>query len=211
MKQKCIAIIGGTGKVGKYIADTALERGYAVRMLVRNPDRIQVRRDGMELIVGDALDTKSIQKTIHNCEVVINAFGQPAKADPYYSEVTQLILTNMKEQGIQRYIGVTGGSLTIEGDRKSIMNRVGAKLFEVCFAKMILDKRKEHEILKKTDLNWTLVRLPFVVEGSGKGEVRENLIDMPGSKITNGDIARFLIAQINETTYYRQSPFIAGR
>lgn len=211
MYQKRIAIIGGTGKVGKYIAETALERGYAVRMLVRNPDRIQVRQDYMELIVGDAMDAESIRETIRNCDVVINAFGQPAKADPSYSEVTQLLLISMRDQGIQRYIGVTGGSLTLDGDRKSFINRLGAKLFEVFFAKMMIDKRKEHDILKQSDLDWTLVRLPFVVEGSVKGDIRENLIDMPGSKITNGDIAHFLVGQIDEKSHYRQTPFIAGR
>ncbi|WP_428912138.1 NmrA family NAD(P)-binding protein [Niallia sp. Krafla_26] len=31
-----IAIIGGTGKVGRHIASRALEKEYQVRMLVRN-------------------------------------------------------------------------------------------------------------------------------------------------------------------------------
>jgi len=36
---KKIAIIGGTGKAGRYIASKALEKGYHVRMLVRNPEK----------------------------------------------------------------------------------------------------------------------------------------------------------------------------
>ncbi|MBB4826310.1 putative NADH-flavin reductase [Sporosarcina luteola] len=211
MEERCIAIIGGTGKVGKYIAETALEKGYTVRMLVRNPDRVHMKKEGMELIVGDALNAGAIEETIRNSNVVINTFGQPAKAEPYYSQVTLQILSCMKEQGIRRYIGVTGGSLTIEGDRKNLMNRMGAKLFEVCFTKMILDKQLEHDFLQQSDLDWTLIRLPFVVEGPEKGHIRENLRDMPGNKITNGDIARFLIEQINVKTYYRQTPFIAGK
>lgn len=34
-----IAIIGGTGKVGRRIATKALESGYQVRMLVRDPKK----------------------------------------------------------------------------------------------------------------------------------------------------------------------------
>ncbi|QTD41888.1 NAD(P)-dependent oxidoreductase [Sporosarcina sp. Te-1] len=211
MEQKCIAIIGGTGRVGRYIAETALEQGYTVRMLVRNPERVQMKREGIELIVGDALNAGAIEKTIRSCNVVINTFGQPSKAEPFYSQVTQLILSCMKEKGIRRYIGVTGGSLTIEGDSKNLINRMGAKLFEICFTTMIADKRLEHDILQKSDLDWSLIRLPFVVEGPEKGNIRENLIDMPGNKITNRDIARFLVGQIDEKTYYRQAPFIAGR
>lgn len=32
-----IAVIGGTGKVGRYIASESLKNGYQIRMLVRNP------------------------------------------------------------------------------------------------------------------------------------------------------------------------------
>lgn len=35
-----IAIIGGTGKVGRYIATKALQKEYQVRLLVRNPERL---------------------------------------------------------------------------------------------------------------------------------------------------------------------------
>ncbi|MGG2093724.1 NmrA family NAD(P)-binding protein [Bacillus sp. S13(2024)] len=37
-----IAVIGGTGKVGRYIASEALKNGYQVRMLVRNPKKIKI-------------------------------------------------------------------------------------------------------------------------------------------------------------------------
>ncbi|MCG3088911.1 NAD(P)-dependent oxidoreductase [Sporosarcina cyprini] len=210
MVQRRIAVIGGTGKVGKYIAETGLERGYRVRMLVRDPERVHKHLEGVELIVGDALNAESIEETIQNCDTVINTFGQPVRAMPLYSEVTKLILSQMKEQGIQRYIGVTGGSLTLVGDRKNLINRFGAGVFEILFSKMMVDKRKEHDMLKQSDLAWTLFRLPFVYEGPEQGEIRKNLIDMPGSKISNRDIARFLVEQIEKKTYFHQTPFIAG-
>ena len=40
---KKIAIIGGTGKAGRYIASKALEKGYHVRMLVRDPEKLVFR------------------------------------------------------------------------------------------------------------------------------------------------------------------------
>jgi hypothetical protein len=44
----------------------------------------------------------------------------------------------MKESQISRFIDVIGGFLTIKGDKKSVLNRLGAKLFEIFFSKMMV-------------------------------------------------------------------------
>ncbi|GAA0399257.1 NAD(P)-dependent oxidoreductase [Paenibacillus motobuensis] len=205
-----IAIIGGTGRVGKYIAKRAVENGYHVRMLVRNPDNLIFRDHRIEIIQGDVLDVTSLRTVLKSCDIVMNTFGQPAKAEPLYSQVTEQILNIMNEYGICRYIGVTGGSLNVAGDQKSIKNKIGARLFALFFSKMIIDKRRELKILEKSQVDWTLVRLPFVREGKEKGEIKENELDMPGNSITNNDIASFLIRQIDDKKYLRKTPLISG-
>jgi putative NADH-flavin reductase len=210
MESTKIAIIGGNGKVGRYIAKKAIENGFQVRQLVRNPTKIAYDKNQIEVIKGDARSRDSIQSLLEGCDVVINTLGQPVKETPVYSSVTSTILMTMKELGISRYIGVTGASLDVTGDKKSMINRLGARLFKFLFLKMIQDKEKELEILKKSEIEWTLVRLPFVVEGPQTGYIKENLFDMPGTKINNSDIAYFLIHQIKEKKYHLKTPFIAN-
>ncbi|WP_233277437.1 NAD(P)-dependent oxidoreductase [Paenibacillus durus] len=205
-----IAIIGGTGRAGRYLAKKALESGHSVRMLVRNPEKLTYHDDRIQIIAGDARDVSSIRSLLDGCNVVINAFGQPVKALPLYSEITSNVLTVMNEYGIRRYIGVTGGSINVDGDRKSLINRVAAKLFEILLRKMIMDKKKELTLLMKSDIEWTLVRLPFVVEGSETGIIKENLTDVPGRTMTNEDIAKFLIDQIDDMKYVRKTPCISN-
>lgn len=205
-----IAIIGGTGKVGRYIATKAIQDGYQVRMLVRNPERLKYCNDKIDVIQGDAQDIDSIRLLLKDCHIVINTFGQPNKDLPIYSIVTKNILTIMDEFKISRYIGVTGGSLNIKGDNKSFLNKIGAKIFEIFFSQMIIDKKKELSILNNSNAEWTLIRLPFVVEGRGFGHIKESMTDMPGIKITNEDIASFIINQIENKMYVRKTPFIAN-
>lgn len=138
-----IALIGGTGKVGRHIASRALENGYQVRMLVRNPGKLTLRDARIELVEGNVQNFEDIQKLLNDCQIVINTFGQPLKDKPIYSRVTKNLLEVMDDKQIERYIGVTGASLTINEDKKSIFNRIGAKLFEIFYAKMMLDKKKE--------------------------------------------------------------------
>ncbi|WP_220095161.1 SDR family oxidoreductase [Bacillus sp. 03113] len=205
-----IAIIGGTGKVGRYIAKKALESGFQVRMLVRNPDKLTYSDDRIELIKGDAQNKTSIRTLIKDCHIVINTLGQPLKDFPIYSSVTSNILNFMGEFGIRRYIGVTGASLNVTGDKKKLVNRIGAKMFELLFSEMIADKKKELTILQNSDVEWTLVRLPFVVEGPETGRIKEKLTDMPGVKISNENIAKFIINQINDKKYLEKTPCISN-
>lgn len=205
-----IAILGGTGKAGRYIAQKALESGHEIRMLVRNPDKLAYRDNRIEIIVGDAQDTDSIRSLLKDCDIVINTFGQPAKELPLYSSITGQLLSIMNEFGIKRYIGVTGASLTIEDDNKRMINRIGAKIFGFLYSKLLSDRKKELNILLKSNVEWTLIRLPFIVEGTETGSIKENLKDMEGTKITNGDIAQFIINQVNNLKYIRKAPFISN-
>lgn len=205
-----IGIIGGTGTVGRYIATRAVQQGYHVRMLVRNPERLLYIDTKVEFVQGQIQDIDTIRDLLKDCKIVINTFGQPSKEKPMYSQVTKNIFDVMKDLNITRYIGVSGGSLTISGDKKGLLNRFGAKLFELLFPRMMEDKKVEWEILSNDEqIQWTLIRLPFVKDSLKTSKIKESLTDMPGMKITNQDIASFIIEQIDNPKYTHKAPFIS--
>jgi len=209
LPRQTIAIVGGTGTVGKHVAATAIEQGYSVRILARRPERVQLNSPHAITIEGNATDETAIRSLLTGSNAVINAFGQPMRDKPFYSEVTMRLLETMKEAGIRRYIGVTGGSLDIEGDRKSWMNRMGAHLFRLLYGDFIRDKQRELGVLRDSDLDWTLVRLPFVHERDVMKPVKVDQYDMPGTKISNTHIARFLVDQVQDAAFLRKTPFIS--
>ncbi|WP_225445852.1 NAD(P)-dependent oxidoreductase [Paenibacillus arenosi] len=213
MKQdiSTIAIIGGTGKVGRAIVKQALSEGYSVRMLARNPERVSVTHERLDVVQGDAQDAHIYAKLLEGSHAVINSFGQPGRdKDPIYSKVTNHIIAAMNELGIRRFIGITGGSLDVPGDQKSFVNRVGAKLFRLFFRRLIEDKTKELHILQHSEVDWTLLRIPFVVEGKAVGTLQVNEQNMPGTKMDSVDIAKFIMQQINDAHFIRKSPFISN-
>lgn len=124
--------------------------------------------------------------------------------------MTNHILKVMEEYRIKRYILVSGGSLDVQRDQKSILNKLGAMLFRVFLSNMMKDKYKELQVIQNSNVDWTIVRLPFVVDGQGSGKIKESIRDLPGIKIQNGDIAPFVIKQINDEMYSRKCPFISN-
>ncbi|MFB5583012.1 SDR family oxidoreductase [Bacillus albus] len=205
-----IAILGANGKAGKFLVKEALDKGYQVKILTRTSNNIKITNENLEIISGDARDFASIRKLLKGCRAVINAVGQPKNESYIFSTVTKHILEVMKEFEIKRYILISGGSLDVTGDQKGIINKIGATLFKAFLSKMMQDKYKELQTIQGSDVDWTIVRLPFVMEGKSIGNIKESLVDMPGIKIQNSDIAPFVIKQINSERYVRKCPFISN-
>ena len=205
-----IAILGANGKAGKILVNEALEKGYQVKILTRNSTNTEKINENIETIIGDARNFSTIQDLLQGCSAVINAVGQPKNESYIFSTVTKHILEAMKESKIKRYILISGGSLNVTGDQKGIVNKIGATLFKLFLPKMMQDKYKELQIIQNSEVDWTIVRLPFVIEGNGIGSIKESLVDMPGIKIQNGDIVPFVIKQINSDRYVGKCPFISN-
>ncbi|EMY8531766.1 MULTISPECIES: SDR family oxidoreductase [Bacillus cereus group] len=205
-----IAILGANGKAGKILVNEALEKGYQVKILTRNSTNTEKINKNIETIIGDARNFSTIQDLLQGCSAVINAVGQPKNESYIFSTVTKHILEAMKEFKIKRYIVISGGSLNVTGDQKRIVNKIGATLFKLFLPKMMQDKYKELQIIQNSEVDWTIVRLPFVIEGNGIGSIKESLVDMPGIKIQNGDIAPFIVKQINSDRYVGKCPFISN-
>ena len=79
-EEKKIAVFGGTGKLGRLFTQLALDGGYSLRLLVRDPAKCaQADEKGMELIVGDATNYDDVKRTIDGCDMVVSCLGRTKK------------------------------------------------------------------------------------------------------------------------------------
>jgi dihydroflavonol-4-reductase len=67
-------VTGGTGYVGGAIARALKARGEAVRVLARPTSRVDhLRRDGIEIAIGDVLDEASVAAALEDCTTLYHA------------------------------------------------------------------------------------------------------------------------------------------
>ncbi len=72
---RIIAVTGATGFVGQALCQQLLKQGHPVRALVRSANKAEaLRRDGVELIIGD-LTLPSLIKLVTGCDAVIHCAG----------------------------------------------------------------------------------------------------------------------------------------
>lgn len=211
MKQAIkIAVIGGTGKSGKYLVKQLIKRGFDFKMILRNPEKFQIENPSVEVVQGDARNYESILALVQGCDVVLSTLGQPVGEPSIFSDATKNVIKAMNACGIKRYIVTTGLNVDAPGDNKSPQTRFATDWMKNNYPKITADKQVELEILTESNLDWTLVRLPMIEQTDESGEIVVSLEDCPGDKISATNLGIFMIDQLKADTYIGKSPFIAN-
>ena len=70
---KKILITGATGFLGRYLIEHFQAAGYRIRLLVRNPARLNFRRGSLEVITGDLADPGTLKRAVQDMSAVIHA------------------------------------------------------------------------------------------------------------------------------------------
>jgi putative NADH-flavin reductase len=208
MKTNTIAVIGGTGKSGKYLVQNLLHKNYPIKLLLRNPENFTIKNPLVEIVKGDARDYESINNLVKNCSVVISTLGQPKDEKSIFSDAAENIIRAMNFNGIKRYIATTGLSVNSPFDSKNEKVKMATDWMYQNYPETTEDKQKEYELLADSNLDWTLVRLPLINLASESFKTETSLEDCKGGNISATDLAEFLVSQINNETFVRQSPFL---
>jgi len=202
-----VAVIGGTGKAGRYLIRRLVSQGFKIKALTRNPGKLE-ETDIVEKVTGDVTDYESVYNLVNGCNVVISTLGQTKGEDPVFSIAAQNIVRAMEALQIKRYIVLTGLTLETPFDDKGFQTKMKSLVMRLLFSKIIRDKQNEFRILQRSTLDWTIVRVPFIEMTDTQGNVDASIADCKGSGISSTDLADFLTAQIKSESYIRKAPFI---
>jgi NADH dehydrogenase len=75
MKIERIALIGGTGFVGRHLTRHLCNQGYACRVVTRHPHRHAALASISSVIKADPYDPESLSGVLRDCDAVINLAG----------------------------------------------------------------------------------------------------------------------------------------
>ncbi|MEK6481341.1 NAD(P)H-binding protein [Catalinimonas sp. 4WD22] len=205
-----IAILGGSGKSGKYLVRQLLAQGYSCKLLLRNPENFTIKSPWVETIRGDARNEQDIFSLIKDCKAVISTLGQPKGEAPIFSKTTQNIIQAMQNIGAKRYILTAGLNVDTPEDKKSEKTQMATAWMQANFPEISADRQAEFRLLSESKLDWTMVRLPMIEQTEGRSKVLVSLDDCPGEKISTTNLAHFLIEQLSDDGFVRKAPFIAN-
>jgi putative NADH-flavin reductase len=211
-----LVIFGATGFSGQAILKLALSKGYQVTVLVRNKSTITIKNDNLTVIQGNVLDRNNVKKALEHQDAVIQCLGVGGKGDgkptTFISEANKIIVDEMEKQKVSRLIAMSnvgaGNSLSFQ---PWFFTKFILPYFMKWLKVIIDDKNRMEPTIMNSELEWTIVRCPNIVEKTPKGNVHTTL-DGKGLKlsITLGDMAEFIIHQLTDSTYSKQAPSISN-
>lgn len=205
-----IAVIGGTGKSGKYLINELLSRNFQIRALHRAPETIDFLHKNLTWIKGDARDTEAVSALVAGCAAVISTLGQPKGEKSIFSDASRNVIRAASATGIDRYIVTTGIQVDTPADRKSEKTTFATNWMKSNYPETTTDKQMEYQLLSESKLNWTLVRLPLITLTDERKPVTTSLQDCPGEQIGAADLAAFLANQLTDNEFLKQAPFLAN-
>lgn len=203
-----VALLGATGKAGSVILRELLDRGFAVRALVRDPRKaMPAVAGGLETLAGDARDEAAIRGLIEGCGAIVNAASNAGNPEPISESVTRMILGLLEDRPSVRYLVITGRTVAARGDRPSWAAFKQRGYVHRLYPAIARSKQAEYARLRSSGASWTLVRCPLMVDGGGRAYAAEDRA-CRGNAVTKEALARFLADELEKGEWLRRSPFV---
>jgi putative NADH-flavin reductase len=207
-----LVIFGATGRIGGHLVNWGIDAGHDVHALARHPEALRPR-DALTVTGGDVLDPGTVAGVISGADAVLSALG-PRGLDGFrtielLAPAASNIIDGMHKTGAHRLISVSAAGAFVTEDPD--MSWLVKQILPWIFARTYADVRRMEQVVRASDLDWTLVRPTRLVNAPGTGEyrVRADYAPPGGGKIARADVAHFIAAALTSATYIRESPVLA--
>jgi putative NADH-flavin reductase len=206
-----IVIFGATGKIGRNLVDQALAQGHTVTAFARSPEKIGPPQKNMLVVQGDVLDPAAVKGAIEGHDVVVCALGMPLlNKEGLRAKGTKIIISAMIDTGVKRLICLSG--LGANDSRDILPLHYKFLIVPLVMRHLYADHERQEDFVRKSKLDWTIVRPASFVKGDLTGQYRHGFTaadKAPRLKISYADVADFMLKQLTGDTYLHQAPSLS--
>jgi len=206
-----VLIIGASKGIGLETTRQALDAGHDVRALARSATAIAISNPSLEKMRGNALKTVDVEAALVGVDVVIQTLGvglgELFRPVHLFSDATRVLIQAMKIQGVKRLICVTGFGA---GDSRASISCLQRLPFQIVFARAYDDKSLQEQLIKESELDWTIARPGVLTSGprTGHYQILSEASQWRNGIISRADVAEFLVRQIGDQTYIHKAPVL---
>lgn len=213
-----VAIIGASGKLGRYMVQHCLDRGYEVVGVCRaqSVGKLADYAERITIVPGKTNDPAVIREAVRGCDGVLTVLV-PWGVQQYASGTAQAVLDHAEADA--RLVFSCGWHISRDGkDRYSRAFRFFLALFGFLgrlFRLVEIDDQVEAcERVFASDRRWTVVRGSSLEEGESQGLPvwAEHVGDpvLASDKTRRVDFALFMVEALTDPELERQCPAIVG-
>ncbi len=196
-----IIVFGATGSIGLLTVVKLLENGHSVTAFARNPDALNLEHPNLKRAAGDVTNPADVYLATGGCEAATITLGSGrARSGRVRSEGTKQIIDAMQRYGVKRLVCQTTLGA---GDSWNNLNFFWKRImFGALLRPVFEDHERQEQLVKASDLDWTIVRPSAFTNAKPKGALKVDISpDQRGLalKISRTEVADFLITSITES------------
>jgi uncharacterized protein YbjT (DUF2867 family) len=200
-----LLVLGASGRTGRLVVEQALAAGHTVTALVRSPEKLTMSNSNLRVVTGEATDPSAVSRALKGANAVISTLGGKGSV---IADSTQAIVAAAHEAGVSRVVLLS--SWLVERDRMDAVTRL---LTGIAMGAMVKDKSAGEQMLRQSDLEWTIVYPGVLTDGPADGSVAvlpERAKRGMSQKISRADVAAWMIQAATSDQHSRRSVGIAG-
>ena len=213
-----VCIVGASGKLGRYMVQHALDRGYEVAGVCREEsvEKLDAFKGRITVIPGATNDPGIIRSAVSGCDGVLVVLV-PRGVHQYASGTAQAVLDHAAPSA--RLVFSCGWHITRDGQdvyswRLKALVKVFGPLARLARFADLDDQVEACRRVFASDTRWTLVRGSDLEEGESQGlpvwsrHVGDPILE---SNLTRReDFARFMVEALENDELVHEAPAIVG-
>ncbi len=200
-----LLILGATGGTGRLVVEQALAAGHTVTALVRSPEKLAIRNSNLRVVVGRATEAADVARALASADALLSTLGGGGSV---IAESTGAMIEAAHKAGVRRVVVLS--SFVVERDRLGAVLRL---LTGIAMGSMIKDKSAGEQLLRQSDLDWTIIYASILKDGPVSGSVEvlpEGAMRRISDRISRADVAEWMVQAATSSHLSRRSVGITG-
>ena len=181
----------------------ALEQAHEVTAFVRRPEAFELRHERLRTAQGDTRhDPTSVAEAVRGQEAAVSALGLGNVFIPngFMARSMGNIIPALEQANVKRFVLMSSFGV---GESIKDAPFLPAIAFRTLLAAIFADKQEGEEALRRSRLEWTIVRPVALTNGplSGRYRAAEQLELHGLPTISRADVAHFMLGEVAAPRY----------
>ncbi|MFB7506274.1 NAD(P)-dependent oxidoreductase [Streptomyces broussonetiae] len=207
-----LTVFGATGGIGREIVRQALGAGHRVTAVVRDPARLDVTGDALEVFRSDLTDPGELRAAVRGRHAVLSGLGARSRKDAgVATRLTRTVLRAMDAEGVRRLLVVSAGPVGPAPEDDGPLDRAMRGLVSAVLKDIYTDLREMEAELVRSGTDWTSVRPPRLQDKPLTGRYRTVAGGFPrkGRFVARADVAHAMLSMIDDEGTVKQGVGVA--
>lgn len=207
-----MAVVGANGGIGNEVVLLALKAGHKVTAILRTPGKLELTHPNLQIVRGDVMKPDALDEHLKNKDVVISAIGKNSlKKTTLYSQGNKNLIDAMKRVGTSRAFFISASGLEVNPTHPVLIKFATRFILQALLRNMYADLWRMEKIIKESNIGWTIIRPPKLLDSSATGNYRTAINNFvhQGFKISRADVAHFIVHNVTNESIIQKTVEVA--